>query len=138
MVTGEKRRPDYFISEPVYGERLPLPSFGMGVTKSAPRMVTVPAGSSLYDVPYVSGDALSISYLSDGGTLSPADQDFLPLDVGFLLGSVPSCAATGALIGPRPSISRASEGVAGSCPSSRMIRTVRSTSCSLVANSPLA
>lgn len=69
----------------IYGTRLYLPSFGIGITRSAPSSVTIPARWSNPDLLNLdSGDAFSVSYLyADTGAVN-ADQDYMRLDSGYL------------------------------------------------------
>lgn len=60
-----------------------MPSFGTSVTKSNPKVGTTPMGKGLH-LPFPSGDAFSISYAREGDVISPTDQDFLRLDLGYL------------------------------------------------------
>lgn len=83
-MANKKREPDYFPLDLLLGGKLYLPSFGTSVAKSAPKTLCVPAGTSVFDTTFLSGDAFSISYAHEGGNLSPADQDFPPLDARYL------------------------------------------------------
>lgn len=80
----KKSTPIYDPVDLIFSGKLPLPSFGIDITRSAPSAVAIPAGFGNPDMSLESGDAFSVSYLGEGKTLSPADQDFLRLDPGYL------------------------------------------------------
>jgi hypothetical protein len=79
----EKRKTRYLPLDFLGSGKLPLPSFETSVTRSDPKVGTLPAGESLF-VPFRSGDAFSVSYAYEGDDISAPDQDFLRLDLGYL------------------------------------------------------
>src|SRR5215212_244519 len=68
----------------IYSGELLLPSFGIKVTRSAPRSVIFPAGTEGYDLAPDSGDAFSISYLGPKVDATAVDWYFMGLDQAYI------------------------------------------------------
>jgi hypothetical protein len=71
-------------TDEVYSEKLLLPSFGIGVSRSAPSAVAVPTGWGNADFSVDGGDAFSVSYLRESSNVSTANQDFVQVDPAYL------------------------------------------------------
>jgi hypothetical protein len=57
----------------IRGDKLPLPSFGVSITKSSPRAIAIP-DTGLLGESSPGGDAFSISYDHEGIVLPPAQE----------------------------------------------------------------
>jgi hypothetical protein len=83
----DKRDTKYYVPPRfLTSDKLPLPSFGLHVTKSSAKAVAIPKSTSPLNPASPSGDAISISYTYERDNLSLAEQDRPPLDLelGYL------------------------------------------------------
>jgi hypothetical protein len=83
---SKKKTPEWIGSrdDAIFSGELFLPSFNVYVTRSDPTACAIGGGWGNYDIALKSGDAWSISYLEEKNEVVTADQEFRPLDPGYL------------------------------------------------------
>jgi hypothetical protein len=82
-VARDKRKWTHTLADPYYSGKLLLPSFGIEVTRSAPRSEVFLRGDGIEDLICDSGDAFSISYLGRQSGATSVDQRFMGLDPAY-------------------------------------------------------
>src|SRR5215217_6967241 len=83
-VTKDKGKWTQTPYDQLYSGELVLPSFGIKVTRSAPRSEVFPAGIGNEDLRTDSGDAFSISYFGRNSDTTTVDRRFMGLDQAYI------------------------------------------------------